>query len=235
VPNVTKFGSPNLLELLGHTWTVTGLLYLYILLPRPRLHIMNDIFSRYLSKIFYPVPPFFKNSVEAFEKSVVDTVTVCSYFLLLFQSSDTQSWALHELLSLLFPKVMLTFYCPPKYLILYTKVHILFLPTRTFIQLQNFIMACQGVVSLTDEHLLPMKTIGDSRRVHSCTESVPITSQRKLQPCPISHSESHSSTNCSPIFHRFLLHNSPSSQPLLTFIVSLVQSSTHNVKLFNGL
>jgi len=92
-------------------------------------------------------------------------------------------------------------------------------------------MAYQGVVILTDEPLLSTKTIGDSRIVHCCTNSVPVTSQRKLQPCPVSVSESHSITNCSPIFHGFLFHNSPSSQPLLTFIVSLVQSSTHNVKL----
>lgn len=113
--------------------------------------------------------------------------------------------------------------------------YILFLPTRTFIQLQNFVTAYQGVVILTDEPLLAMKTIGDSRRVHCCTKSVPVTSQRRLQPCPVSHSESQSSTNCSPIFHGFLLHNSPPSQPLLTFIVSLVQSNTHNVKLSNSL
>jgi hypothetical protein len=123
----------------------------------------------------------------------------------------------------------------PRTTLFSTPKYILFLPTRTFRELQNFVMACQGVVTLTNEPLLTMKTIGDSYRVHSCMESIPITSQRKLQPCPVSHSESHSSTNCSPIFHGFLLHNSPSSQPLLTFVVSLVQSSTHDVKLFNSL
>jgi hypothetical protein len=76
-----------------------------------------------LSEILYPVPFFFIKSVEAFEKSVVDTVIVSSNFLLLFQSSSTQAWALHELFSLLFPKVKLTFYGPPKYLILDTKVY----------------------------------------------------------------------------------------------------------------
>ena len=61
--------------------------------------------------------------MKEFEKSVVDTVIVSSNFLLLYQSNNTQSWAIHELLSLFFPKVMLTFYGPPKYLILYTKVY----------------------------------------------------------------------------------------------------------------
>ena len=60
-----------------------------ILLPHPRLRIMNDVFFA-LSEILYPVPFFVINSVEAFEKSVVDTVIVSSNFLLLFQSSSTQ-------------------------------------------------------------------------------------------------------------------------------------------------
>jgi hypothetical protein len=91
-----------------------------------------------------------------------------------------QGWALHELISLLFPQVELPFYGPPKYPTLYTKVYFILAcsnSTRTFIHSLNFVTMYWGVVTVTDGPSLAMRTTADSGRVYSCTSSIFVTSQ----------------------------------------------------------